>query len=165
MTRFTIDAAASVVTFTGSSSLHPIVATAPGAGWFEADVTGGRFEPDTMIAGRLEVPIVEIRSGNPLIDAETRRRFGRGATRAIIAEITDTLHVDDASARVEGTVTLLDETTTVEGEIMLATGPVLTGEGQFDVRWWGMKPPRLLAVRVHPEVVVRIRLRLVAERP
>jgi polyisoprenoid-binding protein YceI len=39
----------------------------------------------------------------------------------------------------------------------------LTGEATFDVRDFGMEPPRILMLRVEPEVTVRVEI--VAERP
>lgn len=144
------------MTFTGSSSVHPIVATGPISGWFEADLTGDRFAPGSQVTGRLEIAIADLRSGNPLIDAETRRRVGSGAGSTIVAEITETLVVDGATVTIVGDVEVQGETVALEGELTVSPGPVLSGEGQVDMRWWGVKPPRLLTLRVHPELVVRI---------
>lgn len=160
MTRYVIDAGASTVTFDARTSLHPIIARAPATGWFEADITHDRFEAGSAIAGALEIPVDSIRSGNPLYDAETRRRIDVNAHPLIVAELTKTLALEDTSAMVEGTVEFHGETALLEGYLKLSPGPVLTGEGTVDIRWWDLRPPRLLAFRVEPEVVIRIELPL-----
>lgn len=160
MTRYDIDPAVATISFNASTSLHPVVASAPVSGWFEADIAADGFVPGTPIAGRIEIPVDDIRSGNPLYDAETRRRIDVKAHPLISAELTTTLTVDGESAVVEGTVDFLGETVLLEGELNVAPGPLLTGEGTVDIRWWGLKPPRLLAFRVEPEVVIKINLPL-----
>ena len=161
MTRYDIDPAAATISFNASTSLHPVVAAAPVSGWFEADLSADGFVPGTSIVGRLEIPVGDIRSGNPLYDAETRRRIDVRAHPLIVAELTTTLAVDGASASVEGTVDFHGETVLLEGELTLEPGPLLTGEGTIDIRWWGLQPPRLLAFRVEPEVVIGINLPLI----
>ena len=39
----------------------------------------------------------------------------------------------------------------------------LDGESTFDIRDFGMEPPRILMLRVHPEVVVRVEIVAVKE--
>jgi polyisoprenoid-binding protein YceI len=162
MTRYDIDPSAATISFNASTSLHPVVAAAPVSGWFEADLSGDGFAPGSSIAGRLEIPVDDIRSGNPLYDAETRRRIDVKANPLIVAELTTTVAVDGASATVEGTVDFHGESVLLEGELTLEPGPVLIGEGTVDIRWWDLRPPRLLAFRVEPEVVIRINIPLVA---
>jgi polyisoprenoid-binding protein YceI len=161
MTRYDIDPSAATISFNASTSLHPVVAAAPVSGWFEADIGADGFAPESSIAGRLEIPVDDISSGNPLYDAETRRRIDVKAHPLIVAEITTTLAVDGESASVEGTVDFYGETVLLEGELTLAPGPLLIGEGTVDIRWWGLRPPRLLAFRVEPNVVIGISLPLV----
>lgn len=161
MTRYDIDPSAATISFNASTSLHPVVAAAPVSGWLEADISADGFVPESSIAGKLEIPVDDISSGNPLYDAETRRRIDVKAHPLIVAELTTTLAVDGASATVEGTVGFHGESVLLEGELTLEPGPLLTGEGTVDIRWWGLRPPRLLAFRVEPEVVIRISLPLV----
>ena len=49
----------------------------------------------------------------------------------------------------------------VEGELRLSAGPRLSGVGEFDVRWWGLEPPKLFMMRVDPIVTVEIDLPLI----
>ncbi len=160
MTRYRIEPRDSTVTFAAKTSLHPVVATAPATGWFEADISTDRFAADSTVAGSLEIAVDALSSGNPLYDAETRRRIDVGAHPLIVAEIASTVAVEGPSAVVEGTVTFHGETVLLEGELALQPGPVLIGEGTIDLRWWDLHPPRLLVFRVEPEVVISVELTL-----
>ena len=163
MTRYVIGSPDSTITFNARTSLHPVVARAPVTGWFEADIDNDEFVPGSAVAGELEVLVDSIKSGNPLYDAETRRRIDVRSNPRITAEITKNNAVGGSTASVEGTVAFHGELATLDGTLTLAPGPVLTGEGTVDIRWWGLQPPRLLAFRVEPEVVIEINLALTPE--
>lgn len=163
MTRYVVDSPASIVTFNARTSLHPVVARAPVTGWFEAQINNDEFAPGSTVGGELEILVDSIKSGNPLYDAETRRRINVRSHPRITAEVTKTNAVEGSAASVEGTVAFKGEMATLDGTLTLAPGPVLTGEGTVDIRWWGLQPPRLLAFRVEPEVLIRIELPLIAE--
>lgn len=160
MTRYSIDTAASAITFHANTSLHPVVATAPVSGWFEAELLDGAFAPGSKLAGTIEVDVDSIRSGNPLYDAETKRRIDVKSHPTIRAAITDTVAVDGPDATIEGAVDFNGESAKLEGVLTVASGDELTGEGTVDIRWWGLQPPRLLAFKVQPDVVVSVHLHL-----
>ena len=161
MTRYAIDSETSTVTFSAKTSLHPVVATAPASGWFEAELTDDGFAEGTTISGTLSIPVDALRSGNPIYDAETRRRINVKANPVIEAEIASTKSVEGDTARVEGSVRFHGEAALLEGEVVVGAGPILTGESSVDIRWWDLHPPRLLAFRVEPEVTIAIDLELV----
>ena len=163
MMRYTLDPDAATVAFNASTSLHPVVARAPVTGWLEAEINDGRFVEGAELSGRLEIAVESIRSGNSLYDAETRRRINVGANPLIVAEITSTLAITDTSATVEGNVSFHGGTVLLEGELHLGPGQVLTGEGTVDIRWWDLHPPRLLAFKVEPNVVISVEIPLVEE--
>lgn len=160
MTRFSIDTTASTITFHANTSLHPVIASAPVTGWFEADLDEDGFAAGAKLAGRIEVDVDSIKSGNPLYDAETRRRIDVKAHPTIGAEITDTVSIGGADAVIEGVVDFHGESAKLEGALSMTPDQELTGEGTVDIRWWGLQPPRLLAFKVQPEVVVSIHLHL-----
>lgn len=162
MTRYTIDPAAATIAFNATTSLHPVVAKAPVAGWFEAEIADGRFVPGSTLAGEFEIAVDGISSGNPLYDAETRRRIDVNAHPLIRAELAIAASVDERSASIEGTVHFHGESVLLEGELELGPGPVLTGAGTVDIRWWGLKPPSLLVFKVQPEVLIEVSLPLLA---
>jgi hypothetical protein len=58
-------------------------------------------------------------------------------------------------------------TQTVEGEVTISRADdgtlVIEGEQQFDIRDFKVSPPKILMLKVHPEVKVRIRVEAVDE--
>jgi hypothetical protein len=162
--RFQIDESAASVVFVASSSVHPIRSVGSVSGWINAVLNGGVLAEDQELAGHLEVPLNGLSSGNPLIDREMKRRVDAGLDSAISARIEETLRVDGNHVTITGTIDFLGVSTLVEGEVVILPGPRLVGTGEFDVRWWGLEPPRLLMLRVDPIVTVEIDAPLI-ERP
>ena len=154
MTRYTIDPATSQVWIEGSSSVHPIHATATGlTGWVEVG--------DGALAGEVRIDVDRLKSGNALVDRETRRRIDAGRHPQIVGVVEAAERVGEGRFDVAGTVAFRGEVRRVTGEIQFpADGDMLVIEGRqtFDVREWGLEPPRLGLLKVHPDVDVRIRL-------
>ncbi|MEA2009209.1 MAG: YceI family protein [Actinomycetota bacterium] len=159
--RWVVDPERASVTFLATSSVHPIRTTGSGSGWFEAAIDEAGFAPMGDLYGRLEIPITGLSSGNPLVDREMRRRVDTTDHPIIVAEIASTEETRGSTAMVTGTIQFLGAETLVEGELTISPGPRLTGVGEFDVRWWGLEPPRLLMLRVEPIVTVEIDLPLI----
>ena len=154
--RWSIDAANGSISFVAASSVHAIRTVGSASGWFEATFDDTGFMPTHDLRGRLEVPVADLSSGNPLVDREMKRRVDTAAHPLIAAEIESTEEAEGTAARVTGTIRFLDVETLVEGELNLVQGPRLIGVGDFDVRWWGLEPPRVLMLRVDPIVTVEI---------
>ena len=160
MIRYTFDPDAAKITFDATTSLHPVVASAPVEGWLKAEIADDGFVPGSSLSGSLEVAVADISSGNPIYDTETRRRIDVKAHPLIVAELTKAT-VSDTSAVVEGTVDFHGTSTLLEGEVRLEPGPVLTGTGTIDIRWWDLRPPSLMVFKVQPEVLITVSLPLV----
>ena len=159
--RWSIGAGGSSVTFVATSSVHAIRTTGSATGWLESAFDDDGFSPGAALHGRLEIPLAGLTSGNPLIDREMKRRVDTSTHPFIVAEIVSTEDTGGNTARITGTIRFLDEETLVEGELNLHPGPRLGGVGEFDVRWWGLEPPRLFMLKVDPIVTVEIDLLLV----
>jgi polyisoprenoid-binding protein YceI len=129
-------------------------------GTVDADVVDGRIQGP--VAGRLEVPVKHLRSGNPLNDAELQRRVDARRHPNIVGEIRNATPLgDDGRFRVEGDLNFHGVTKTVTGEIQISVDDdrlIIAGEQVFDIRDFGIKPPRILMLRVEPEVHVEIKL-------
>ncbi|MHB8463418.1 MAG: YceI family protein [Acidimicrobiales bacterium] len=171
MARYEIASERSRVWIDARSSVHPIhTETAGLEGWLDVDVdtSSGRLDLATRPHGRLSLPVARLRSGNPLEDREMRRRIDAGRYPTIDGELAEMTAVGD-SARylVRGDVTFRGVQRSHEAEMeMTVVGDrtiSLTGEATFDVREFGMEPPRILMLRVYPEVKVRVEV--VAELP
>jgi hypothetical protein len=165
-TRWRIVPEQSHVWIDGASTLHPIRAVAAGlSGSLILSVDESGPVPGTELAGHIEIAVDRLASGNSLVDRETRRRIDAARHPAITGTIDHGTVVDTDTLVVEGTIAFRGERVTVEGELDVrdATSErlVLVGVAIFDVRWWGLDPPRLGPLSVNPEIEVTIEVRLV----
>jgi polyisoprenoid-binding protein YceI len=118
-----------------------------------------------MHSGRVEAPVSSLRSGNPLEDAELQRRVDARRFPTIVGEVRNAVALDAGRFRVQGDVTFHGVTRAVTGELSLTLDGDrlrIDGEEVFDVREFGVKPPRILMLRVEPEV--RVHILFVADR-
>src|SRR5699024_5459107 len=89
MTRFVIDPGDSQVWIEGSSSVHPVHATASGLeGWVELSFAGANLRKDTEARGEVRIAVDGLRSGNALVDRETRRRIDARRFPEIVGTVT-----------------------------------------------------------------------------
>lgn len=162
LTRYRLATAESTVTIVGETSLYPITVYVTPDGWLEAAVANGEFAPDTGLRGEVEIAVIEFRSGNPLVDRETRRRLDARRYPTIRGALTEVVAISGPAATVKGTVTFLGEDVELEGTVSLIddSEPTvhLAGSGQMDVQWWGLEPPTLLVLKMEPVVTVSIDL-------
>ena len=173
MARYTIRPEESTVTISARSSVHPIHTEAHGLeGWLDLDLDHttpgrGRVDLGAAPAAHLEFPVENLRSGNPLEDRELRRRIDAGRFPRIIGDLTSMRGTDEEGRYlVAGDLTFRGVSDHHEDEIRLTVVDARTirleGESTFDVRDHGMEPPRILLLRVHPDV--RVAIDITAER-
>jgi hypothetical protein len=163
MSRYRIDPERSKVTINASSSVHPIHSEADGLeGWLDLDVQGGgRIDVSVPPTGHLEFPVDLLRGGNALEDRELRRRIDARKFPKISGEMTSMQETGkDGRYLVGGDLTFKGQTNHYEGEMEVThlddETVRLQGESEFDVREFGMDPPRILLLKVHPEVMVGV---------
>jgi polyisoprenoid-binding protein YceI len=161
--RWVVVPEASTVWIEGTSSVHPIRASATGVtGWLDSAFTGGAFAVDGDVSGHVEIAIEQLSSGNPLIDRETRRRANAKRYPLITGDVQTARIVSDLELVVEGVIGFRGEEVAVEGSLHLVDASsenmVIEGNAVFDVRWWQLRPPRIGLLRVHPNIEVAIRL-------
>jgi polyisoprenoid-binding protein YceI len=160
--RYELVPSSSMVRFHAESSVHPIDVRADGIeGSLHAetgDDGGLRLQPP----GRFTVPVAALRSGNRLIDRETRRRLAVDRHPVIVAELVDAHPIGDGRFRARGRVTVGGVAREVEGELRAELDEDgrlhLCGRETFDVRRWEIRPPDLLVLKVHPTVDVTVDL-------
>ena len=168
MTYFRIVPERSWVEIHARSSLHPIETRTTGP---EGDVNveiqgGGRVNLKPSPRGTLLLRVERLASGNPLVTRELRRRIDARHYPTIEGELTEMREAaDDDRYLVRGDVTFRGVTRTYEEEMTITAlddrTVRLVGEATFDIRDFGMEPPRILMLRVEPEV--RVRVHIVAE--
>ena len=133
------------------SSLHPINVDTRGLEGFVEVETSGEADGSAVrpVAGRVEIDTDRLQTGNPLYDRELERRL---EARKF--------------SRVRGDLSLHGVTRSVDGQVTLRVVDErrvqVEGERVFDMRDFGLEPPRILMLRVHPDV--KVRGRVVAER-
>lgn len=158
--RFEFDPDRSQVWIEGSSSVHPIHANATGLeGWVELDATRNGLAAKPNVAGEVRIAVDRLRSGNPLVDRETRRRVDARRHPFIVGRALSSTRVDATTVRLQGEIEFRGETRTVEGELTLQPEGAemrLVGSQRFDVRDWGLQPPKVGFLQVHPDVDVRL---------
>jgi hypothetical protein len=167
MARYAIVPDRSRLWIDARSNVHPIHSAATGLEGFiefEGDGDGGLGLP---AAGRLSFPVANLSGDNPLERRELRKRIDAGRYPTIEGVLTGTQTLAaDAPYRMRGDLTFRGVTRSVEGEMTIRVVDQrsirLEGESTFDIREFGMEPPRILMLRVEPQVKVRVEV--VAER-
>jgi polyisoprenoid-binding protein YceI len=162
--RYDIVPDRSEVWIDATSPIHPIQSHTRGLeGFVDLEVHDGRLNLTVPPKGQMSLPVERLQSGNPLEDRELRRRIDARRYRTIDGRL---LEVRETGTRtrylVRGDVTFKGVTNTYEGEMTIdqVDDKTLTLEGRstFDIREFGMEPPRILMLRVDPEVAVRVEI-------
>ena len=169
MARYRVAPERSWVEIHARSSVHPIHARTDGLeGTLDLEVLGaGRVNLGSKPTGQLSLRVERLSSGNPLEDRELRRRIDARRHPRIVGELTRLQETGTGGRyRVRGDVTFRGVTRTYEDEMAFVTPDdrsiELEGEATFDIRDFGMDPPRILMLKVEPEV--RVKAHVVAER-
>jgi polyisoprenoid-binding protein YceI len=161
--RFTIDPTRSRLVIKARSTLHPISFSAAVTGHIEATQVTGGFDLSAPTSGLIRVNLIDLRSGESRNDAELRHRLEISRHPTATATIRGVRFVAADRYHLDGDLTLYgrdrpfvtEAVVTAEVDAIRASGAI-----EIDVRDFGISPPRLLVVRVHPEV--RIELTLIA---
>lgn len=146
------------------SSLHPIHGEGKGlSGSIEAEVVDGRLNLNGTTQIRLELPIEALKSGKGLEDAEMLRRVDARRFPTIRGVVTEVQERSPGRYTMLGDLTFHGVTKAVEGEVLLFQPDgdhtiVFEGEQIFDIREFGVQPPKILMFKVHPDVKVRVRV-------
>jgi polyisoprenoid-binding protein YceI len=161
--RYTIIPERSRVWIDARSSMHPIHSTTDGLeGFVDLDADGHAVVGPHPTA-QLSFPVKRLSSGNRFEDRELHRRIDAERYSIISGVLTGVVPVADGDGfLVRGDLTFRGVTRSVEDYMTLTAvddGTIrLAGESTFDIRDFGMEPPRILMLRVHPEVKVRVEI-------
>jgi hypothetical protein len=150
------------------SSLHPIrVKTSGLRGYVEASTAAG--QPSLSTPTRVEIDAQILKSGNGLLDGELQRRLEVHKYGQVTGELTSATALGAASGRfrLRGALTLHGVARVIEADVWVRAVDSDTieieGEKVIDMRDYDLTPPKILLLRVHPEV--HVRARLVAQLP
>ena len=143
------------------SSVHKIHSTADGIEGF--------VDLAAPPSGRVSLPVLRLTSGNALEDRELQKFVDVARYPTIDGVLTAIDRVDGERYRLSGEVTLRGVSRPHQDVVSIT--PVddrtirIEGESTFDIRDFGLNPPRILMLRVEPKVVVRINLIATAFAP
>lgn len=159
MARFEFDPAASLMSLEIRSSLHTLRADTGGVrGWIEGAI-GPASRTATVSAGHLCIPLATLSTHNSLYDAEVHRRINtrsHGTAEGLLLDWRATAQVGRYLVR--GQVSFRGVEREVQDEMTLSwldeETVVLEGARVFDIRDFGLDPPRLLTLRVDPAVTI-----------
>jgi hypothetical protein len=167
MTRYRIVADASEVVIDARSNVHPIHQRARGVDGFVDLVMGDDGAVDVAHGVTAEISLATDRlvGSNPLETRELRRRIDAQRHPTITGRLDGLRAAEHPGTYVAtGTVTFRGESRPAEDELSITLDDQgalhVEGTHEFDIRDFGMQPPRVLVMRVEP--VVRIRLDVVA---
>jgi polyisoprenoid-binding protein YceI len=126
----------------------------------------GKPRLDQPYSAEVSLPVDAIKSGNGLQDREMRRRFDAGRYPTITARVIKGEALEgDGHYRAIAQLTLHGQTREITGEIQLhVDGTTMTIDGQqvINVKDFGIDPPRLIILKVEPDVDLTVHI--VAER-
>jgi hypothetical protein len=166
VTRYRITPERSRVWIDGTSSVHEIHSTAEGLEGtvdleWDAD---GKLVTGERVAGALSLPVIGLSSGNRMEDRELQKRIDsrRFPTIEGALDRVDPSGGDGGGYRVGGRITFRGVTRSYEGAMSIERteeGAVrLAGSSRFDIRDFGMEPPKILMLKVSPVVEVRVEI-------
>jgi polyisoprenoid-binding protein YceI len=142
--------------------MHPIQGEAEGLeGSIEAEVAEGRIDVTREPRIQIELPVEKLRSGKKLEDSEMLRRIDARRYPRITGETTE-LKENNGRYHIRGDLTFHGVTRQVEGEVTISAPDerslIIEGEQIFDIRDFGVEPPKILMFKVHPDVRVRVQV-------
>jgi polyisoprenoid-binding protein YceI len=159
-----VHAERSTVTLRASSTLHQITRTVPVTGHLDATITDRRLDPSDPVEGRLELPLELLKAGDAY-DGEIQRRLDAQRYPLAVAQLRSASSAAGGHGQytMTGDLSLHGRTVAVEGRAQVDCDGdrlILRGSLSFDLREFGIKPPKILLLRMHPEV--RAELSMVA---
>jgi polyisoprenoid-binding protein YceI len=168
--RYLIAPERSHVWIDARSNVHPIHSSTDGLEGFVdlALSPEGEVDLSAPMSGELSLTVDRLSSGNRMEDRELQKRID--ARRfPTIAGVLDTIETsdDDGKYRVGGDITFRGVSR--HHEDLMKIGSVddqtiqLDGRSSFDIRDYGMEPPRMLMLKVEPVVDVRVEIFAVRE--
>lgn len=170
MARYKIVPEKSRVWIDARSNLHPIHSTTEGLeGFVELNLgSDGSVDVTTRPTGKLSLPVSRLSSGNRMEDRELQKRIDARRFPTIDGVLTNMESAGTSDTyNVSGDVTLRGVTRPHQDLMTVkaidSQTIQLSGKSSFDIREFGMEPPKVLVLRVLPDVEVRVEIVAVEE--
>jgi polyisoprenoid-binding protein YceI len=162
--RFHVNTAKSTVQVGLRVNLHPSHINANAlSGYIECELDDqGNPRLDQPYTAALTLPVDAIKSGNGIQDREMRRRFDVTRYPMITATVTHGEPLEGKGKyRAAAQLTMHGQTREISGEVQLSVaGNTLTIDGQqvININDFGIDPPRLIILKVEPDVDLQVHI-------
>ena len=131
-----------------------------------ADIRDGAVDVAAPIHAKLEMAVDQLRSGNALYDAELLQRIDARRYPTTTVELRELKALTTSRYRVVGDLSFHGITREVSGTVALEAADadtlMIEGEQVFDIRDFDVPSPKILMLKILPDVRVHMLLR--AER-
>jgi polyisoprenoid-binding protein YceI len=164
VTRYSIVPERSQVWIDARSNVHPIHSSTTGLeGYVELDMEPSGSIATDAAAGQLSLAVDHLKSGNRMEDRELQKRIDARKFPRIEGQLERIApNGSDAGYRVSGEVKFRGVSRPHEDSMEITTVDDrtirLAGASSFDIRDFGMQPPKVLLLKVEPEVQVRVEI-------
>jgi polyisoprenoid-binding protein YceI len=161
MPRFVVDSSKTTVDVGLKVNVHPSHIKASGlTGFIECELTAdGKPNLDAPYSAELTLPVDGIKSGNSLQDREMRRRFDAKTYPTIVSKVTKGEALPDGRYHAIAQLTMHGVTREIDGDVDVRIDGkemTVTGEQTINVKDFGIDPPRLIILKVEPDVDVKV---------
>ncbi|MGB2756840.1 MAG: YceI family protein [Acidimicrobiia bacterium] len=160
MTKYSLIPEQSRVRIDGSSNVHGIRAESVGLnGEIEVQHTARGLKLRSPVTGWVEIEVAKLRASNPLVEAETKRRIDAKRFPTIRGDLNEASATGSETVSASGEITFRGVNTAVHGELRVERDGDhvhITGSQTFDIREWGLQPPKMLMLKVSPMITVTI---------
>jgi polyisoprenoid-binding protein YceI len=168
--RYCIAPDRSFVWISGRSNVHPLHTTTDGLeGYVDISFSSeGSVDVTAPVTGNLSLAVDNLSSGNRLEDRELQRRVDARRFPTIEGVLRKIVQSDvNGSYRVSGDITFRGVSCFHEDMMSIRSVDEETiqlgGTSSFDIREFGLEPPRMLLLKMDPEVEIRIEILAVKE--
>jgi hypothetical protein len=151
------------VTINARSNVHPIHSSTDGLeGYVDLELDpDGAVDLAAPPAAQLSLPVRRLSSCNPLEDREMQKRIDARTYPTIHGALEEMEHAgNDSGYRVSGEITFRGVSRRHSDQMTIRRVDdrtiTLAGRSRFDIRDFGMQPPRILMLKVDPEVEVGV---------
>jgi polyisoprenoid-binding protein YceI len=165
VTRYEITPERSHLWIDARSNVHPIHASTDGLeGYVDIELgSDGAVDVKPGPSGKLSLSVDKIRSGNRMEDRELNKRIDSRRFPTIVGVLNSMEPSGNGGGyRVRGDITFRGVTHSYEDLMNISRVDdrtiQLDGNSRFDIRRFGMEPPRVLMARVEPEVDIRVEI-------
>ncbi|HEV2087358.1 MAG TPA: YceI family protein [Cryptosporangiaceae bacterium] len=167
MTRYALVPERSALTAQARSNVHPIHGEGRGlTGWVDVEVVDGRLDPASKPAVHIELDTDRLKAENSLYDREIQKRINARRYPTIRGDVREVRETAPGQFEVAGELSFNGATKPVDGtaKVSVVDDRTLRVEGDLtvDIRDFGLEPPKILMLKVFPDVAVHVDL--VAER-